>query len=76
MEPIEAIANAIIIQAVDDYHSYLRCYCLHSTNKNKEKVDELEAFFRSKWYGVLTTVDPEILLEKVRREVKREVMPA
>ena len=30
---------------------------------------KLEGFFRSEWYGILTDVDGEYLMERIRKEV-------
>jgi hypothetical protein len=69
MSPYEALANAIIIQAVNDYRS---------AGKNIDKGREIEAsvterklvveFINSKWFTVLTEVRPEILLKKLKQE--------
>ena len=53
----EDLANAIIIQAVSDYR------------KKEEYRDRVERFFRSGWYKLLTGVDGEYLISKLRREV-------
>ena len=51
------VANAIILQAVRDY----RC----STDKNKKF---LEKFFLSGWFTVLTKLDGQMLVERLRKE--------
>lgn len=68
--PYENLANAIILQAVKDYREALSRYYLH-----REKVsyghdkESIERFFRSGWFGVLTTLDPELLIRKLNEEV-------
>lgn len=66
------LANAIIIQAVDDYRR-----CLKKLNKKpyhqnalKEK-HEIERFFRSEWYSCLTDVNPEKLIKNLNDEVAK-----
>lgn len=53
-DPWENLANAIIIQAADDY--------LASPETRKRqgvKLEEVESFFSSSWFGVLTGVNPK-----------------
>ena len=74
MEPYQALANAIVELAVKDYKKALKAHRKHP--HNKEYVDEvrsLERFFRSGWYGTLTDLDGEYLINGVRRMVLQEV---
>ena len=73
MDPFETLANAIILQAVKDYRLALSYYYHHPRFKYKEKVLEIEEFFYSRWYGILTSVDPDTIVEEVRRQVRKEV---
>ena len=61
MNPYEELANAIILQAVKDYRL---------TNDERE-LQEIERFFRSGWFGVLSKVDPEYLIKKLRKEKQK-----
>ncbi len=68
--PYEKLANAIILQAVSDYRAALKK--VKKNPKNREAIEgalQLEKFFRSEWYQVLTSVDGEYLIEKLREEV-------
>ena len=49
MNPYEELANAIILQAVKDYR----------LTDDERELQEIERFFRSGWFGVLSKVDPE-----------------
>ena len=49
MNPYENLANAIVLQAVKDYR----------LTDDEAELAEIERFFRSDWFGVLTDVDPE-----------------
>lgn len=60
-DPYENLANAIILQAVKDYR-------LHD---DEQDLASIERFFRSGWFGVLTRIDPEILIAKLRKEKVR-----
>lgn len=58
MNVYEDLANAIILQAVKDYRR---------TN-NKRALEELEQFFLSDWFSVLTSIDGPRLLQELRKE--------
>ena len=58
MDPYQALANAIIEQAVKDYRM----------TDDPDDQAELEKFFRSEWYGVLTSLDAELLISLLRKE--------
>ena len=68
-ENYEKLANAIIIQAADDYRKAAK-RLKHNPNhrESKETIEEVERFFRSDWYSVLTDVDGEFLLRKLKEE--------
>lgn len=70
MDAYERLANAIILQAVKDYRRTLKRLSKrpHDSDIKKEKVD-LEQFFRSDWFSTLTSLDPELLIEKLTSEV-------
>lgn len=68
--PYEALANAIVLQAVNDYRVALKK--VKKNPNNRDALDEalqIERFFRSQWYQVLTSVDGEYLINRLRREV-------
>ena len=56
--PYENLANAIVLQAVKDYR-------LHDDEK---ELVSIERFFRSGWFNTLTSIDPEMLISKLRKE--------
>ena len=68
--PYEKLANAIVLQAVSDYRAALKK--VKKNSKNRDAIDEvlqIEKFFRSEWYQVLTSVDGEYLIDRLRKEV-------
>ena len=68
-DPYENLANAIVLSAVEDYRKALKKYSRNLNNKSaKAEVDSLERFFRSQWYSVLTSVEGEFLIQKLRAE--------
>jgi hypothetical protein len=56
--PWERLANGIILQAVEDYRML----------ENAEDLEEIEEFFRSEWFEVLTTLDPHYLIAQLKSE--------
>lgn len=58
MDGYESLANAIILQAVKDYR--------RSTSRQRNAIVR---FFRSEWFKVLSNIDPELLITKLKEEV-------
>lgn len=74
MESYQALANAIVELAVKDYKKALKYHFKHPQNKEYTRdVADLERFFRSGWYGMLTDLDAEYLMNGVRAMVRKEV---
>ena len=61
MDPYEELANAIIVQACKDYR----------LTDNEEELKEIEDFFHSDWFAVLTSLDPDLLITKLRKEKRK-----
>lgn len=61
MGPYEELANAIVLQAARDYRKSLK-------RKNKAGAREIERFFRSDWFAVLTSLEPEVLINNIKKE--------
>ena len=72
-DPYEELANAIVIQACNDYKKAYKQSLRRSgiVGEVDEELAELEAFFRSDWYKQLTEVDGEMLMERLKNEVKK-----
>lgn len=69
MEPEEALANAIILQAVKDYRVAMKKLRKRPKNESaKLMVSDCEAFFRSEWFKDLTNLNGEVLLKRLREE--------
>lgn len=62
MKPYENLANAIILQAVKDYR----------LSDDEWELQEIEHFFRSGWFGVLSKVNPEFLIQSLRKEKQND----
>ena len=64
------LANAIIVQAAEDYrNALLQLKDFPRDKKAKKERIECESFFRSAWYRMLTKLDGEMLIQKLNREV-------
>jgi hypothetical protein len=72
MEPYESLANAIVMQAIKDYRSALRNLKKRPDSRGYQtEVRILERFFRSDWYGEITSLNAEYLIRRVNEEVQR-----
>lgn len=68
-ENYQNLANAIIILAAKDYRAALRRLKKSPGNQMAEsEIKELERFFRSPWYEMLTDVDGEYLIKRIRED--------
>lgn len=66
----EALANAIIAKAADDFRAAARAYKRHITQASA-KADEmlgLARFFLGASYGKLTSLEGGVLLEQLMKE--------
>ena len=66
----QRLADEIVIRAVKDYRKALRTLKYHPENDTARRSKrEVEKFFNSQWFGVLTEIDPEDLISRLRKEV-------
>lgn len=64
----EDLANAVVLQALEDYRSVCRTLSWRPDLKEAAKRKKsLEKFFRSRWFAVLTAADLEAVLEEIRK---------
>ncbi len=69
-DPYENLANAIVITAAKDYRDALRSLTRNKNNNNAKRMkEEVERFFNSDWYSVLTDLDGAFLMRKIQEEV-------
>lgn len=69
MNEFQALANAIIEQAAKDYRAArkkLRKNPYHLASMRT--IVEVEVFFRSDWFRVLTTVKGDLILKQLEEE--------
>ena len=70
----DKLADAIVLQAVKDYRALLRKGKKNINNREiMRELAKREKFFHSEWYLLLTNVDPEFLIEKLRKEIGQSV---
>lgn len=59
------LTNAIILQSCKDYRKALK-------QDDKATIREIESFFRSEWYRMLTKINGEYLIDRLRKEYENE----
>lgn len=63
------LANAIVLQAFKDYRKALFKLVQEPEEwKHRSSKKKLERFFHSKWYRILTDLDPAILMQEAKRQ--------
>jgi len=69
----EDLANAIVEKAVADYKA---AYTKYLTKPHeywvRVRLSELRVFFHGQWFGALTTLDADYLLDTIERECKEK----
>lgn len=69
LEPYENLANAIILSAVKDYRKVLKRLSLNPNSKGAAAdAASLERFFFSGWFEILTDLNPEYLVRRLKEE--------
>ena len=75
IDPYQSLANAVVLQSISDYRRATKELIKHPKNASaKHTCDECLKFSRSRWFGVLTDVKPEILIEGLTAEWKRPMI--
>ena len=70
MNPYKELANAIIVQAVKDYRDAVERLRYTPDDKSAQHDKRsIERFFRSESFGILTDLNGELLLKKLKEEV-------
>ncbi len=63
------LANAVIVLAVSDLRTVLRAYKNKPQREDHLRNSEIYKFFHSGMYSLMTTVDPDYLINRVKKEV-------
>ncbi len=65
----QMLANAIIVKAAEDYRTSVRNLKINPKHRESLRMlQECESFFQSEWYQMLTAVDGEMIMRKIREE--------
>ena len=63
------LGNAVVKTAVNDYRKCLLVSKKHPFDeRTQNELERIEKFFHSRLYGVITTLDPDTLIRKIREE--------
>ena len=57
------LAVAVVLMACKDYETALKGH-------NAKQQHEVEKFFRSTWFGVLCDLDPEEIMNRIRKHAR------
>ena len=69
LPPEQMLANAIIIQAADDYRVALRRLKLNRMSREYLQMKkDCEHFFQSEWFKVLSNVDGNMIMNRILKE--------
>ena len=61
IDPYDNLANGIILLAVSDYRRAMK-------RGHHEMQADIELFVRSSWFGELTALNPERLIQRLQEE--------
>lgn len=71
IDPYEALANAVVLQAVKDWREASAKLTRGRKNINAQAMkDECERFFTSSYFNTFTELDGNVLLMKLKQEVE------
>lgn len=72
-DPYQDLANAIIVQQAQQYMKLLRKQKAYPYRQSiQEELDEIEDFFHSDEFALLTEADPDYILERMKQKVEDE----
>lgn len=67
------LANAIVLLAVNDYRKAMKTLTLYPKDRTlKFQIKQIEQFFRSDFYKLLTSIDGEMLISRLHKEMKNK----
>ena len=68
MNPYRALADAIVLKAVEDYRAALRGERIYPETPVEKTLVECERFFQSEWFMALTNLKGKMIMEKLQGE--------
>lgn len=73
MNHYEALAHAIIVQAVVDYKAARRILQKHPEDLLAQaEIKKIKRFFHSRYYRALTSVDADYMIQKIEADIEAE----
>jgi len=70
MTPYEDLAQAIVLSGVKDWRAAVKKLEKRPKHEPSQQVKaECERFFRSRWIGILTSLDGAAILRRLKQEV-------
>lgn len=70
----EDLANAIVVQAVDDYLAAFKALQSDPDNfRAKRMQKEVLAFLKSEWYQTLTNVNPRVIIQHLENKTGTDI---
>ena len=69
LSPCDVLANAIILQAVKDFHQAWKCLKRSPDDPRANKtIREIIRFFKSRYFNILTRLDGPALMQRLIEE--------
>ena len=70
ISPYQQLANAIVLQAARDYQSAIYILKRESDDYKMQSLkNEIERFVKSDYFAILTSIDGEEVLYRIRKEM-------
>ena len=74
MSPYEALASAVVLEAVEEYRAAYRKRRKGSEDYNvRRDLEEIEKFFHSQRFSLFSGLDGRALLIRIQKELENEV---
>lgn len=73
-EAFEHLAKSIVIQAIEDYRECLKYGRIKLLSKNKYNIQEIEKFFKSDWFHILSGMNGERLIKILQEQAKNDAI--
>lgn len=69
MNPWQELATSIVLRAVEDYRMALRDIPVNNYTSPAQTIRECTMFFRSEWFKILSNLDGEFIMRKLKEEL-------
>ena len=71
IDPYEALGNAVVLQAVKDFRAAYRVLKRHPDDPSAQRdVKELIRFFTSPHFNIFTSLDGEMIVNRLMKEME------